>query len=168
MKAPRDDSASLSMVTILFSTHVFQWRYSLPHSDSPENVRIGPVSFVELELDVAIYDVPGPPRGSFERRLSLEANHQREPGAPGSATNCGGTTLHLKVQMGSFLARMAQRSLRTDKCHVNPKLDKWHASTYIYIYIYLYYIYIYLYYIYIYLYYIYNMWIYLDHSDICH
>ena len=42
---------------------------------------------------------------------------------------CGGTTLHLKVQMGSFLARMAKRSLRTDKCHVNPKLDKWHAST---------------------------------------
>ena len=135
MKAPRDDSASLSMVTILFNTHVFQRRYSLPHSDSPENVRIGPVSFVELELDVAIYDVPGPPRGSFERRLFLEANHQREPGAPGSATNCGGTTLHLKVQMGSFLARMAQRSLRIDTCYVDPKLDKWHASTYI-IYIY--------------------------------
>ena len=109
MKAPRDDSANLSMVTILFNTHVFQRRYSLPHSDSPENDRIGPVSFVELELDVAITDVPGPPRGSFERRLFLEANHQREPGAPGSATNCGGTTLHLKdlkAQMGSFLARM--------------------------------------------------------------
>ena len=129
MKAPRDDSANLSIVTILFSTHVFQRRYSLPSSDSPEKVRIGPVSVVELVLGVAICDVPGPPRGSFEERLFLEASHQREPGAPGSATNCGGTTLHLKVQMGSFLARMAQRSLRTDKCHVNPKLDKWHAST---------------------------------------
>ena len=102
MKAPRDDSANLSIVTILFNTHVFQRRYSLPSSDSPEKVRIGPVSVVELVLGAAICDVPGPPRGSFEESLFLEASHQREPGAPGSATNCGGTTLHLKEQMGSF------------------------------------------------------------------
>ena len=107
MKAPRDDSANLSIVTILLSTHVFQRRYSLPSSDSPEKVRIGPVSVVELVLGVAICDVPGPPRGSFEERLFLE-------GKPSAGARRTGLRYQLRRNdpspegaNGLFLARVA-------------------------------------------------------------